>query len=259
MAPLDTTSKQLDALPPEEEKAARVRAMFDRIAPRYDALNRAMSMGLDQGWRRRALRLIEVGPGDRVLDLACGTGDLSEQAAACGATVIGADFAAEMLRGAQRRGVPASFLQGDAASLPFGDSSVDVVTCGFALRNFVALGPVLEELARVLAPGGRMALLDVDRPSNGLVRWGHSLYFDRVVPFVGGLVSDRDAYRYLPQSTAYLPPQEELLALIAKSGFAQVRKHRLLLGAAQILTAHKSGSGDAKAALDTRSATGLAS
>ena len=224
-----------DALPPDEEKRARVQAMFDRIAPRYDLLNRVISGGMDQRWRRRALALARVGPGDRVLDLACGTGDLCEQTRALGATPIGADFARQMLFGARARGVAADFVQGDAAALPIADRSIDVVTCGFALRNFVSLPDAFREMARVLVPGGRIALIDVDRPDSALVRFGHSLYFDRVVPWIGGIVSDRDAYRYLPQSTAYLPDASEMLALLAKSGFEQVAKHRLMLGAAQIL------------------------
>ncbi|MEE3332087.1 MAG: ubiquinone/menaquinone biosynthesis methyltransferase [Myxococcota bacterium] len=231
----------LNALPSAEEKREKVQSMFDRIAPRYDLLNRMMSAGMDQSWRRRALALADVGAGDVVLDLACGTGDLSELARERGARVVGADFSRQMLFGAHARAIGADFVQGDAAQLPLAEGSVTVVTCGFALRNFVSLGPVFDELARVLVPGGRISLIDVDRPASGIVRAGHSLYFDRIIPFVGGLVSDRDAYRYLPQSTVYLPPAEEIFALLAKSGFEQIAKHRLMLGAAQILTGQLPG------------------
>ena len=242
MAQLNRTARR-DALPSAEDKRARVQSMFDRIAPRYDLLNRALTGGMDQRWRRRALALARVGPGDRVLDLACGTGDLCELASALGARTVGADFARQMLFGARARGIDAGFVQGDAASLPLPDASVTVVTCGFALRNFVSLADVFGELARVLEPGGRIALIDVDRPDSALVRFGHSLYFDRVVPWIGGLVSDREAYRYLPQSTAYLPDAAELLALLSKAGFEQVTKHRLMLGAAQILTGVRAAGG----------------
>lgn len=224
------------SLPTGQEKHAAVRTMFDRIAPRYDMMNRLISLGLDQGWRRVALDLAAVGPGDRVLDLACGTGDLSEAARARGAQVIGADFAREMLRGAHAREIDAAFTCADAARLPIASGSVDVVTCGFALRNFVSLPEVFAEMARVLAPGGRIALIDVDRPGSAIVRFGHSLYFDRVVPWLGALLSDRDAYTYLPQSTAYLPEADELFAMLAKVGFQSVAKKSLLLGTAQILT-----------------------
>lgn len=228
------------SLPAADDKHRSVRAMFDRIAPRYDLMNRLLSLGLDQRWRRVALDLAAVGPGDLVVDLACGTGDLSELARARGAAVLGVDFAFNMLQGARRRGIDGGFVQGDGTCLPLADGSCDVVTSGFALRNFVALPPVFAELARVLRPGGRVALLDVDRPRSALVRAGHALWFDRVVPLVGGLLSDRAAYRYLPESTVYLPPEAELLAMLGAAGFEDVGKRRLLGGAAQILTGVRS-------------------
>ena len=223
-------------LPTGTEKHIAVRNMFDRIAPRYDLLNRLVSLGLDQGWRRLALDLVKVGNGDLVLDLACGTGDLCEQVRARGAKVVGLDFAREMLRGAAGRDIDADFVNGDAAVMPVADAGVSVVTCGFALRNFVALEPVFLEMSRILKPGGRLAIIEVDRPSSALVRGAHSLYFDRMVPILGGWLSDRDAYRYLPESTAYLPPEAELLGMLEAAGFAQVQKRGLLLGAAQIIT-----------------------
>ena len=229
-------SRGLD-LPRDEEKRSQVRAMFDRIAPRYDAMNRLLTAGLDQRWRGAALDAVGTGIGDRVLDLACGTGDLAELAAVRGAKVVGVDFAREMLRGAMQRRIPALWIQGDGAALPLSDASATVISCGFALRNFASLPEVLGEMARVLEPGGRLALLEVDRPALAMVRAAHSLYFDRVVPRVGGWLSDRAAYTYLPRSTVYLPDAPELAALIADAGFREVRRRPLLLGSAQIITA----------------------
>lgn len=226
----------LGDLPTGEDKRVRVQDMFDRIAPRYDALNRVMSVGMDQRWRRRALDKIGVGDGDVVVDLACGTGDFCELVEARGARVIGVDFALQMLRQGQQRGLTHPAIQGDGEWLPFRTGSVDVVTCGFALRNFVSLEGVIREIARILKPGGRTALIDVDRPSFAPIRAAHSIYFDRIVPLVGGLVSDKKAYAYLPQSTAYLPPPEELKEMMSGAGFLEVDRESLFLGSAQILT-----------------------
>jgi len=211
--------------------------MFDRIAPRYDRMNRLMTGGLDQRWRRTTLDAIHVGAGDRLVDLACGTGDLSALARTRGAEVLGVDFALEMLRGARGRRIDAFFVQADGTTFPLRDGWATALTCGFALRNFVSLPEIFAEAARVLEPGGRMALLEVDRPANPLIAAVHSFYFDRVVPVLGGILSDKAAYAYLPKSTAYLPPADDLLAQIADAGFEQVQKRGFLLGAVQLITA----------------------
>jgi len=151
------------SLPTGSEKRVHVQDMFDRIAPRYDRMNRLITAGLDQRWRHRLLDAIGVGAGDRVLDLACGTGDLSELASARGAAVLGIDFSLEMLRGARKREIDAAFVQADGTSYPLRDGWATALTCGFALRNFVALPTIFAEAARVLEPGGRFYAEEVLR------------------------------------------------------------------------------------------------
>ena len=221
-------------LPEGEAKAAAVRSMFDAIAPRYDLVNRIMTFRLDVRWRRRTVRRLDLPDGSVVLDLACGTGDLCRDLERAGLAPIGMDLSWGMLAAA-RTGAP--LVHGDALRLPVADGAADGVTCGFALRNLTGLEPFFAELARALRPGGRIAILEVDSPPNPLLRLGHGLYFGRVVPFIGGLLSDRDAYRYLPRSVAYLPSEKDLLATIVSAGFVDVAKERCSGGIAQLLTA----------------------
>ena len=212
--------------------------MFDRIAPRYDRMNRLMTGRLDQRWRKDQVRRLAIGPGDVVLDLASGTGDLTEIVLGTGAKAVALDFSRGMLlAGRERQGPGFPFVQGDGNRLPLGDASITAVVCGFALRNFTSIPSVFAELARVLEPGGRMVLLEVDTPRNPLVRWGHGFYFNRVVPFIGGIISDRQAYQYLPKSVVYLPPQDELVRMLGDAGFHRIQKQRLGMGAAQALRA----------------------
>lgn len=226
-------------LPSGREKAAVVRAMFDRIAPRYDTLNRLLSFRLDQRWRRETVASLSLSPTDIVLDLACGTGDLSELAAHSGARVIGVDFAANMLKGARLRRVPAELVQADAGRLPFPSGWATAVVSGFALRNFVSIAEVLTEVARVVAVGGRVAFLEVDTPHNVFLRWGHQFYFNHVVPLLGAALSDRWAYSYLPRSTAYLPEPAALRHMFEVAGFRRIERRQLSGGIAQLLIATK--------------------
>ncbi|MCC5951126.1 MAG: ubiquinone/menaquinone biosynthesis methyltransferase [Acidimicrobiia bacterium] len=229
-----------DDLPSGDEKVVAVRSMFDAIAPRYDLVNRIMTFRMDVGWRRRAVRLLALPSGSRVADLACGTGDLCRELRAGRLHPIGVDLSFGMLSAAR---TDAPLLQGDALRLPFAAGSLDGITCGFALRNFVALEPFLAELARVVRPSGRVVLLEVAEPPNRVLRTGHAVYFGKVVPAIGGLLSDAAAYRYLPRSVAYLPAPDELVAMVAAAGFTNVDRQLCSGGIAQLISATREHDG----------------
>ncbi len=226
-------------LPETNAKRAVVKEMFDRIAPRYDLVNRIITAGMDQQWRRRLLKGAGLRSEDYLVDVACGTGDLLLIARQSGAYCLGVDLSRGMLGYAFCRDDSLNLISGDAANLPVADKVASVVTCGFGLRNFVSLPPVWSEFSRVLRAGGKLAILEVDRPENTLVRWFHSLYFDGVVPALGGLVSDREAYRYLPRSTKYLPGYGELFRQLHKAGFSDIHREVLFFGSAQLIYAQK--------------------
>lgn len=212
--------------------------MFDAIAPRYDLVNRIMTLRLDVAWRRRAVRELGLPAGSVVGDLACGTGDFCRELARLGHhRAIGFDFSMGMLQAAPTRADGSPLVNADVLELPLPAAALDGATCGFALRNLTAIPPLFAELARVLRPGGRVGLLEVDSPANPVLRWGHGLYFGRVVPLIGAALSDRDAYRYLPESVAYLPPREALLDGLSSAGFTDVRHRHLTGGIAQLITA----------------------
>jgi demethylmenaquinone methyltransferase/2-methoxy-6-polyprenyl-1,4-benzoquinol methylase len=211
--------------------------MFDAIAPRYDLVNRIMTFGMDVRWRRRAVRELAVPPGATVLDLACGTGDFCDDLRRAGIRPIGIDLSFGMLAAAP---TVAPLVQADITRLPCPDHTVDGITCGFALRNLVDLDLFFAEAARVIRPTGRLALLEVAEPERVVLRAGHAVYFNRVVPLVGGLLSNRDAYRYLPRSVAYLPEISDLLTRLALAGFERVERSLLGGGAAQLITATRS-------------------
>jgi demethylmenaquinone methyltransferase / 2-methoxy-6-polyprenyl-1,4-benzoquinol methylase len=221
-----------EGLPDPSRKAQVVRGMFDRISTRYDLVNRVMTFGMDVGWRRRAVRELRLPGGALVADLACGTGDLCDELLTGGYRAVGIDFSHGMLRNA---GTSAPLVEADALRLPLADGSVDGATCGFALRNVTDPTALFAETARVLRPGGRVAFLETSEPDGRLLRAGHAVYFKRIVPLIGGALSDRDAYRYLPRSMAYLPEPGRLLSMLADAGFAGVERIALGGGVAQLL------------------------
>jgi len=227
------TRSSPDELPQGEEKVAAVRSMFDAIAPRYDLVNRVMTLRLDVGWRRAAVKSLRLERGSLVVDLAAGTGDLCRDLSGAGHVPIGIDLSWGMLAHAR---TDAPLVQADALRLPLPDGAADGATSGFALRNFVDLGLFFDELGRVVRPAGRVALLDVAEPDNRLLHWGHGFYFGRVVPKIGGLLSDAAAYRYLPQSVAYLPAPASMLDRLRDAGFADVDRRLLTGGITQLIT-----------------------
>jgi demethylmenaquinone methyltransferase/2-methoxy-6-polyprenyl-1,4-benzoquinol methylase len=209
--------------------------MFDRIAGVYDRLNSVMTAGLHHRWRERAVALAQVGPGDHVLDVATGTGDLAfELARAVGpdGSVVAADFSEQMLAIARRKAQAGSagagaasvrFEQANALLLPHAADEFDAATVGFGVRNFSDLDQGLRELARVVKPGGRVVILEMTTPRRPPLSTFFGLWFDRAVPLLGRLAGDADAYTYLPSSVRRFPAPEELAARMAAVGFGDVR------------------------------------
>jgi demethylmenaquinone methyltransferase/2-methoxy-6-polyprenyl-1,4-benzoquinol methylase len=203
---------------------AQVRQMFDRIAGVYDRMNSVMTAGLHHRWRARAADLAAVGPGSRALDVATGTGDLALELARRGADVVGCDFSEAMLARARAKADGAArFEWADALALPYGDSSFDAATVGFGARNFSDLGVGLREMARVVRPGGRVVVLEITTPQRPPLSTFFRLWFDRVVPRLGRLAGDPDAYSYLPASVRRFPGPEGLAAAMASAGLTRVR------------------------------------
>ncbi len=216
--------------PGEREFAGQVRGMFDRIAGVYDLMNTAMTAGLHHRWRERAAERAELTPGDAALDACCGTGDLAfELARRVGpdGTVIGSDFSERMLdlarEKAAARGAPVRFEWGDALELSYDDASFDAVTVGFGVRNLADLERGVGELARVLRPGGRLVILEITQPRRPPLSSFFALWFDRLVPILGALAGDRDAYAYLPESVKRFPLPEGLAAIMDRAGLERVR------------------------------------
>jgi demethylmenaquinone methyltransferase/2-methoxy-6-polyprenyl-1,4-benzoquinol methylase len=198
-----------------------VRTMFDRIAPVYDAMNRAMTVGLDGRWRRLTAQAV-VRQGDSVLDACCGTGDLGIACARQGGHVTGVDFSQAMLERARRKAPEIEWLEGDLLALDFPDGIFDTATVGFGVRNVEDLERAIAELRRVLRPGGRLGILEITRPGGFLAPF-YRVWFDRVVPRLGKLLPGGSAYSYLPASVRRFPGPEELSGMIVEAGFGNVQ------------------------------------
>lgn len=225
----------------QTRKTDSIRLMFDSIARSYDRLNHLLSVGVDRSWRRRSLRwVVDRSREQEILDLACGTGDYSLAIARRthpATRVTGLDLSEGMLEVMRRKVAEAglagriSTLVGNAEEMPFGDAQFDRVTIGFGIRNFEHRERALAEMLRVLKPGGRVVILELSVPAWQPARWCYNLYFTRVLPVVGGIVSgQRSAYSYLPASVLAFPPKEEWMATMRACGFAAVRHRALSLG-----------------------------
>jgi demethylmenaquinone methyltransferase/2-methoxy-6-polyprenyl-1,4-benzoquinol methylase len=213
-----------------EEFANQVRGMFDRIAGVYDLMNSAMTAGLHHQWRQRAVDRAQVDAGSDALDVCCGTGDLAfelRRRIGPDGRVVGCDFSEPMLELARRKsgeeGLPVEFGWADALDLPYGDGSFDAVTIGFGARNLADLDRGLAEMTRVLRPGGRLVILEITRPRREPLASFYSLWFDRIVPVIGTVAGDPDAYSYLPSSVRTFPEPRELAARLDGAGLAQIR------------------------------------
>lgn len=230
------------APPATTDKRTYVHDMFATIAPRYDKTNRVISIGLDEGWRKRAIELLRAPAGGRIIDLCCGTGDIVFHLLRTDPTlhVTGVDFCEPMLaearvRAAREGGAGAEFLEGDVMALPFADNSFDGATMGFAMRNVAGIDATLREIRRVLKPGARFVNLDMSKAPNPAWKACFDLYFYGIVPLIGGIVSgSRAAYTYLPNSLTHHPDAEALRDRFTQAGFANAGFVRLMGGAVAI-------------------------
>ena len=221
----------------------QVRAMFDRIAGFYDVMNSVMTAGLHHQWRRRAADLAGVGPGDRVLDVATGTGDLAVELAGRvvpGGEVVGTDFSEEMLERARRKAPALRFEWGNALELPYADGEFAAATVGFGARNFSDLEQGLREMARVVRPGGKVVVLEITTPTRPPLSTFFRVWFDRIVPLIGKVASEPEAYTYLPNSVKRFPGPHDLAATMDRCGLRDVR---YVLTAGGIIALHVGSTG----------------
>ena len=231
----------------EGEKARQVEEMFDSIAPAYDFMNRAMTLGIDRWWRRVAVKMVGKSQPRRILDVATGTGDfaIGRYNKIHPQQVVGIDLSQGMLDVARTKVVKhglqdaITLQQGDCLALPFGDGDFDAVTVAFGVRNFEHLLQGYEQMHRVLAPGGVLCVVELSTPRNRVVRWFYDLYTLHIIPWFGALKShDKSAYRYLPQSIAAVPQGDDMLAIMREAGFKGCKVRRMTMGTCSIYFAN---------------------
>ncbi len=220
-------------------KKEGIRKLFDNIAPDYDRLNHILSLNIDKGWRRKAVReIIDNELPMNILDVACGTGDFTveiAQKAGRGSKVTGIDLSEGMMKIGREKiakaGVEAEMVQGDCEALPYDEGTFDRISVGFGVRNFEHLEIGLKEMQRVLKPGGKLVVLELSVPSNSFIRWCYKLYFLKILPAIGGWISgDRGAYEYLPASVLRFPAPEKFVGMMREAGFTTVEHRSLTLG-----------------------------
>ncbi|MBQ2778728.1 MAG: bifunctional demethylmenaquinone methyltransferase/2-methoxy-6-polyprenyl-1,4-benzoquinol methylase UbiE [Bacteroidaceae bacterium] len=220
-------------------KKEKIKKLFDNIAPDYDKLNHILSLNIDKGWRRKAVReIVDCGHPLSVLDVACGTGDFTieiARRAADGSSVTGIDLSEGMMEVGRRKiissGVSAVLEYGDCEALAYEDNTFDRISVGFGVRNFEHLSVGLREMCRVLKPGGKLVILELSVPSNAFIRWCYKLYFLNILPAIGGMVSgNRSAYEYLPASVLHFPSPDKFIPMMREAGFAEVRHKAFTFG-----------------------------
>lgn len=229
-------------------KKEGVRKLFDNIASDYDKLNHILSLNIDKGWRKKAVRnLVDTQAPLKVLDVACGTADFTieiAQKVAKGSEVIGVDISEGMMAVGREKikkaGVSAELYVADCEDLPYSDNTFDRISVGFGVRNFEHLELGLSQMCRVLTPGGKLVILELSVPSNAFIRWCYKLYFLKILPAIGGLISgNRGAYEYLPASVLRFPGPEKFIPMLKSAGFAQVDHTPLTLGICRMYVAKK--------------------
>ena len=229
-------------------KKEGIRKLFDNIAPEYDKLNHILSLNIDKGWRKKAVREIaDQQKSLKVLDIACGTGDFTIEIAqklTIGSSIIGVDISEGMMAIGREKiikaGVNATMEMADCEALPYENNTFDRISVGFGVRNFENLEVALNEMHRVLMPNGKAVILELSLPSNGFIRWCYKLYFLKILPAIGGMISgNRSAYKYLPASVLKFPAPEKFMEMMKNAGFEHIEHRSMTFGICRMYVGYK--------------------